>query len=661
MGTSLSGLTPATTFDGLLKTSDNDALDATLKTIGTGDGTDSVLQLSNSALKINGDATFLNQETIFQNASDLSSTALRIKLKPYSAHDNAATNIESYNDDNRWLVIKRDTTDVLKFSGSRIGVYTSAAANTRFHIKGSGATSATTSLLVQNSAGSDLFKVRDNGETTIGSSITVHNTHIRAYHSLELKTYTDNGYETNLVVTGNGAASKVGIGESTPTARLHVKGSGNTSATNAFFVENSDGTQLFKINDNRDVYLGTSSNYIHRGTVFQGDYTAPGDWNFGTISDLGAKLGIKGSGATSATTALLVQNSAGTDMMTMRDDGVFILGAAGNRKFFEGTVVNSKFRVIDNSSLHTVHADGSNNPRVFLRSGPNNSEPNSHYVANYINGTYIGKDVVTPTSTLHIKGSGNDATTTALLVQNSDGDSMAQITDNGGTTLKAFGASNTLILDATSNTSSFEMRGAGAQKFRIQASSSSTRFTPNGSGGLTFVGNGIFTGGAFDTADARLHVKGSGATSATTALLVENSAGTELLKVQDDGVVALSNIRATGNLTLGSSGANRYLVTNGQIHPLGNQDLGRNNLTAYHWDNIYSTGVTHITDNTTSSTTLDSTAKLQVDSTTQGFLPPRMTTTQRDAITSPASGLMVYNTTTNKAQCYNGTAWQDLF
>ena len=52
MGTSLSGLTPATTFDGLLKTSDNEPLDGTLKTIGTGDGTDSILQLSNSALQV---------------------------------------------------------------------------------------------------------------------------------------------------------------------------------------------------------------------------------------------------------------------------------------------------------------------------------------------------------------------------------------------------------------------------------------------------------------------------------------------------------------------------------------------------------------------------------------------------------------------------------
>jgi hypothetical protein len=53
-------------------------------------------------------------------------------------------------------------------------------------------------------------------------------------------------------------------------------------------------------------------------------------------------------------------------------------------------------------------------------------------------------------------------------------------------------------------------------------------------------------------------------------------------------------------------------------------------------------------------------AKLDVSSTTQGFLPPRMTTAQRDAIAAIA-GLVIYNTTTNKLQCHNGTTWNDLF
>ena len=43
--------------------------------------------------------------------------------------------------------------------------------------------------------------------------------------------------------------------------------------------------------------------------------------------------------------------------------------------------------------------------------------------------------------------------------------------------------------------------------------------------------------------------------------------------------------------------------------------------------------------------------------TTKGFLPPRMTTTQRDAISSPATGLTIYNTTTNALNVYNGSSW----
>ncbi|MEK7597785.1 MAG: phage integrase SAM-like domain-containing protein [Patescibacteria group bacterium] len=51
------------------------------------------------------------------------------------------------------------------------------------------------------------------------------------------------------------------------------------------------------------------------------------------------------------------------------------------------------------------------------------------------------------------------------------------------------------------------------------------------------------------------------------------------------------------------------------------------------------------------------TALLDLTSTTKGFLGPRMTTTQRDAIVSPATGLFIYNTTTNAYNVYNGTTW----
>lgn len=58
--------------------------------------------------------------------------------------------------------------------------------------------------------------------------------------------------------------------------------------------------------------------------------------------------------------------------------------------------------------------------------------------------------------------------------------------------------------------------------------------------------------------------------------------------------------------------------------------------------------------------TQQNSAKLQIDSTTQGFLQPRMTNTQVLAITTPATGLQAYDTTNNKNVLYTGSAWQNI-
>jgi hypothetical protein len=51
---------------------------------------------------------------------------------------------------------------------------------------------------------------------------------------------------------------------------------------------------------------------------------------------------------------------------------------------------------------------------------------------------------------------------------------------------------------------------------------------------------------------------------------------------------------------------------------------------------------------------------MDLQSITSGFLPPRMSTTQKNAISSPAAGLIVYDTTLNKLCLYNGSAWQTI-
>lgn len=61
-------------------------------------------------------------------------------------------------------------------------------------------------------------------------------------------------------------------------------------------------------------------------------------------------------------------------------------------------------------------------------------------------------------------------------------------------------------------------------------------------------------------------------------------------------------------------------------------------------------------------------AKLAVVSTTSGFLPPVMTTAQRDAISTPATGLMIFcsdctatDASTGVTQTYNGSTWKNFW
>jgi hypothetical protein len=55
--------------------------------------------------------------------------------------------------------------------------------------------------------------------------------------------------------------------------------------------------------------------------------------------------------------------------------------------------------------------------------------------------------------------------------------------------------------------------------------------------------------------------------------------------------------------------------------------------------------------------TINASAILEATSTTKGFLPPRMTTAQINAISTPAEGLIAYNTTISHLCVYQSGAW----
>src|SRR5690349_5282863 len=52
---------------------------------------------------------------------------------------------------------------------------------------------------------------------------------------------------------------------------------------------------------------------------------------------------------------------------------------------------------------------------------------------------------------------------------------------------------------------------------------------------------------------------------------------------------------------------------------------------------------------------------LEIKSTSRGFLAPRMTKAQRDVISSPATGLLIYQTNSTPGfYYYNGSAWKAI-
>ena len=201
----------------------------------------------------------------------------------------------------------------------------------------------------------------------------------------------------------------------------------------------------------------------------------------------------------------------------------------------------------------------------------------------------------------------------------------------------------------------------------------------------------ITIGNSLTTLGARLGIKGSGSTSATTSLLVQNSSASDLFKITDNGQVSIPPINASsianlvinagllGNSTAvgidlvgGQYSAQFYLralgaftagypsailgkvlfqapsglvITSNGAGALTNTDIA---VYVYSSKSVHINGFTEV-----------ASAILNAESTTKGFLPPRMTTAQKNLIATPAIGLQIFDTDLNRPCFYNG-AWVTL-
>jgi hypothetical protein len=105
-------------------------------------------------------------------------------------------------------------------------------------------------------AESDAMVILKSGNVGIGDATPDGKLEVRQTAADDIFNLYDN--TTNVFTVEDGG--DVGIGTSTPNSRLEVQGSGSTSSTYSFLVENSAGTDIFRIRDDVRIGIGTNTN-----------------------------------------------------------------------------------------------------------------------------------------------------------------------------------------------------------------------------------------------------------------------------------------------------------------------------------------------------------------------------------------------------------------
>jgi hypothetical protein len=174
----------------------------------------------------------------------------------------------------------------------------------------------------------------------------------------------------------------------------------------------------------------------------------------------------------------------------------------------------------------------------------------------------------------------------------------------------------------------------------------------------TAIGNGAL----------KWNTTGSNNTASGTTALLNNSTGSYNAAIGNDAGSYLAN-GSTDNTT---SDYSVYLGSNTKASASNAQNevvIGYNAIGA--GDNTIQLGNTSITNVKTSGTITaagmglgvsapNASAILEASSTTQGFLPPRLTTTERDAIANPVAGLTIWNSTNTQLEVYDGSYWKNM-
>ncbi len=417
--------------------------------------------------------------------------------------------------------------------------------------------------------------------------------------------------------------NRLGIGTNAPTSPLSISSTSSSIFDWSRVLGNSGYLAVTNIRTGggQGTVFGVDSFSFRNGStnyiVSEGNRLGVGTNN----DALTAQLQIKGTGSTSATTSLLVQNSSGTEILRLRDDNVILVNG--------GSIVG--VGTVHSNAVATGYINSAGNAFTVMQT--NNSTGSARFYQSVSIGTTA--DPISG-SALQIKTTQSNTNGSIGFLNNSAA-TIAAVTDTGSALTQ------------------------------LQFRASSYNFTDTT--GVRIAGSGYGT-----VPTAMLQVVGSGSTSATTSLLVQNSAGTLSFKCLDDLTQQFNGYETifthpsyTGSLRIYSSGNNQNTIRGGNAESVvfgaGGNTINLNATETY-VSNSFLGGSFWIQSNGAfclgQQATAHASSLFDMRSTTKGFLPPRMTSAQKIAISTPTTGLIVFDTDLVRPCFYNGATWITL-
>ena len=445
------------------------------------------------------------------------------------------------------VVLGNDSITTTALKGNvGIGVTTLTA---KLQVKGTGATTSTTALRVENSNASASLLVNDAGNVGIGtpspsaSLDIVGNVRIVTTPSAGNIVRPDNvgaafqfGNGTNTAYgefrfknTGGTDIGRLlengnfGIGLITPSASLHISGA---SSANLLRIDSPASSSILFVTGSGNVGIGTST------PAYTLDVSGSARVSDISYLTLGARIGT-----TTTTAGIFPSGTSGRESLNLRssllptDTGNDVVitngqGDVGNTSSIRSLLtVARSFAPTSGTGIYNLIQV---NPTINQTGGANG----------ITRGLYINPTITSASDFRAIETTQgrNIFTDTYVASGSANSGSLLDLSQTWNTTGTPI-AIKLNVTDTASNSLSdlMSLQVGGSARFRILKSGYFAHNTGGEIAGSVIIGSNVVT------PSARLHVRGSGATSATTTFLLQNSTPTNLLSINDIGQVAFTS------------------------------------------------------------------------------------------------------------------------